>query len=99
MGSGGIPEGYTTGIHRFGENNAFNLTSKLYCYNDPNDGTYVYFKNDTATVKDLSTTGSAFSGGSLALGTVIGLILGGVVTFAIVTIINKTKKKKEQAGA
>ena len=99
MGKGDIPEGYTTGIHRFGENNAFNLTSKLYCYNDPNDGTYVYFKNDTATVKDLSTTGSAFSGGSLALGTVIGLILGGVVTFAIVTIINKTKKKKEQAQA
>ena len=99
MGKGDMPEGYTTGIHRFGEQNAFNLTSKLYCYNDPNDGTYVYFKNDTATVKDLSTTGSAFSGGSLALGTVIGLILGGVVTFAIVTIINKTKKKKEQAQA
>ena len=99
MGKGDAPEGYTTGIHRFGEQNAFNLTSKLYCYNDPNDGTYVYFKNDTATVKDLSTTGSAFSGGSLALGTVIGLILGGVVTFAVMTIIAKKKKKKEQAQA
>ena len=99
MGKGDIPEGYTTGIHRFGEQNAFNLTSKLYCYNDPNDGTYVYFKNDTATVKDFSTTGSAFSGGTLALGAVIGLILGGVVTFAVMTIIAKKKKKKEQAQA
>ena len=99
MGKGDAPEGYTAGIHRFGEQNAFNLTSKLYCYNDPNDGTYVFFKNDTSTVKDLSTTGSAFSGGTLALGVGIGLILGGLVTFAVVTIINKTKKKKEQAQA
>ena len=98
-GSGDAPEGYTTGIHRFGENNAFNLTSKLYCYNDPYDGTYVYFKNDTATVKDLSTTGSAFSGGTFAIGAVIGLIPGGVVTFAVMTMIAKKKKKKEQAKA
>ena len=98
-GSGDAPEGYTTGIHRFGENNAFNLTSKLYCYNDPYDGTYVYFKNDTATVKDLSTTGSAFSGGTFAIGAVIGLIPGGVVTFAVMTMIAKKKKKKEQAQA
>ena len=98
MGSGDAPEGYTTGIHRFGEQNAFNLTSKLYCYNDPNDGTYVYFKNDTATVKDLSTTGSAFSVGTLAIGAVIGLILGGLVTFAVMKMIAK-KKKKEQAQA
>ncbi|MBR1482109.1 MAG: hypothetical protein IJ598_03965 [Ruminococcus sp.] len=98
-GKGDAPEGYTTGIHRFGEQNAFNLTSKLYCYNDPNDGTYVFFKNDTSTVKDLSTTASAFSGGSLAIGAVIGLILGGVVTFAVMTIIAKKKKKKEQAQA
>ena len=98
MGKGDAPEGYTAGIHRFGENNAFNLTSKLYCYNDPNDGTYVFFKNDTSTVKDLSTTGSAFSVGTLAIGAVIGLILGGLVTFAVMKIIAK-KKKKEQAQA
>ena len=99
MGKGDAPEGYTAGIHRFGENNAFNLTSKLYCYNDPNEGTYVFFKNDTSIVKDLSTTASAFSGGSLALGAVIGLILGGLVTFAVMTMIAKKKKKKEQAQA
>ena len=98
MGSGDAPEGYTAGIHRFGEKNAFNLTSKLYCYNDPSDGTYVFFKNDTSTVKDLSTTGSAFSVGTLAIGAVIGLILGGLVTFAVMKTIAK-KKKKEQAQA
>ena len=83
MGSGDIPEGYTTGVHRFGEKNAFNLTSRLYCYNDPNDGTYVYFKNDTATVKDLTTSGSTFSGGVLAIGVAAGLLGGVALTLAL----------------
>lgn len=39
-----------TGIHRFGEKPAFNLTSKYYCYNDDVKGTYVYFKNEKETV-------------------------------------------------
>ena len=94
MGSGDIPDGYTTGIHRFGEKNAFNLTSRLYCYNDPNDGTYVYFKNDTATVKNLTTSGSTFSGGVLAIGTVAGVLFGGAVTYLIMMLINKRKKYK-----
>ncbi len=94
MGSGDIPDGYTTGIHRFGEKNAFNLTSRLYCYNDPNDGTYVYFKNDTSTVKDLTTSGSTFSGGVVAIGTVAGVLFGGAVTYLIMMLINKRKKYK-----
>ena len=94
MGSGDAPEGYTTGIHRFGEKNAFNLTYPKYCYNDPYDGTYVYFKNDTATVKDLSTTGSAFSGGVVAIGVVGGVLFGAVVTFLVMTLIRKRKKSK-----
>ena len=94
MGSGDIPEGYTTGVHRFGEKNAFNLTSRLYCYNDPNNGTYVYFKNDTATVKELTTSGSTFSGGMVAIGTVAGVLFGGAVTYLIMMLINKRKKYK-----
>ena len=89
-----MPEGYTTGIHRFGEKNAFNLTSRLYCYNDPNDGTYVYFKNETSTVKDLTASGSSFSGGSLAIGAVAGVLVGGAVTFLIMMLVNKRKKNK-----
>ncbi|MBQ1453016.1 MAG: hypothetical protein IIZ23_03515, partial [Ruminococcus sp.] len=83
MGSGDIPDGYTTGIHRFGEKNAFNLTSRLYCYNDPNDGTYVYFKNDTATVKDLTASGSTFSGGVVAIGVAAGILGGVALTLAL----------------
>ena len=94
MGSGDIPDGYTTGIHRYKKKNAFNLTSRLYCYNDPNDGTYVYFKNDTATVKNLTTSGSTFSGGVLAIGTVAGVLFGGAVTYLIMMLINKRKKYK-----
>ena len=95
MGNGNAPDGYTNGIHRFGEKDVvFNLPSRLYCYNDPNDGTYVYFKNDTATVKDLTATGSLFSGGSIALGAFIGLIVGSALT---IFIVNNKKKKEEKA--
>ena len=96
LGKGDAPEGYTNGIHRFGEKDTFfNLTSRLYCYNDPSEGTYVYFKNDTSTVKDLTATGSLFSGGSIALGALVGLIVGSAITLFIVN----NKKKKESATA
>ena len=95
-GKGDMPEGYTTGIHRFGEQNAFNLTSKLYCYNDPNDGTYVFFKNDTSTVKDLSATGSLFSGGFIALGTVAGVVIGVGLTL-LFTVASKKRKENQTA--
>ena len=95
-GKGDMPEGYTTGIHRFGEQNAFNLTSKLYCYNDPNDGTYVFFKNDTATVKDLKATGSLFSGGFIALGTVAGVVIGVGLTL-LFTVASKKRKENQTA--
>ena len=93
-----MPDGYTTGIHRFGEKDVFNLTSKLFCYNDPNEGTYVYFKNDTSTVKDLTAAGSSFSGGSLALGIVVGALAGCALTLLLLKVDNK-KKKKESATA
>ena len=92
------PNGYTTGVHRFGEKAAFNLTSLYYCYNDPNEGTYVYYKHDNAFVKDLTATGSVFSGGSIALGAVIGLIAGGAVTAIIMTAAGKKKKKTAAAA-
>ena len=101
MGKGDIPDGYSTGIHRFGEKGAFNLTSKYYCYNDPNDGTYVLFKNEQATVKELAetaeqnkaaATGSMFSAGSIAIGAVAGLLVGVIITL----IITKSMKKKNE---
>ena len=92
LGNGDSPEGYTNGIHRFGEKDTFNLTSKLYCYNDPSEGTYVYFKNDTSTVKDLTAAGSTFSGGSLALGIGAGALAGCALTLLLLKVNNKKKK-------
>ena len=87
------PDDYTTGIHNKKKKAAFNLTSLYYCYNDPNKGTFVYYKNDNAFVKDLTAAGSTFSGGSIALGAVIGLIAGGALTAIIMTAAGKKKKK------
>ncbi len=96
MGNGDAPDGYTNGIHRFGEKDVFNLTSKLYCYNDPNEGTYVYFKNDTSTVKDLTAAGSTFSGGSLAIGVAAGLLGGAALTLIL---LFSTRKRRENQPA
>ena len=99
MGNGDMPEGYTNGIHRFGEKDVvFNLTSKLFCYNDPSEGTYVFFKNDTSTVKDLTAAGSSFSGGTLALGIGAGALAGCALTLLLLKADNK-KKKKQSANA
>ena len=92
----GAPEGYDIGIHMFGSGSAFNLTHKPYCYKDPYDGTYVYFKTDNVSVKEQTAAGSVFSGGSLAIGAAAGLLVGCVVTFLITRYIGK-KKKRETA--
>jgi hypothetical protein len=96
LGKGGAPEGYTTGIHMFGEEAVQNLTdaskSMPLCYNDPNEGTYIFFKRDTAK----TAAGSLFSGGSLALGGVIGLAVGGLLTFTVIQLANKKKKKEAE---
>ena len=96
QGKGGAPEGYTTGIHMFGEEAVQNLTdaskSMPLCYNDPNEGTYIFFKRDTAK----TAAGSLFSGGSLALGGVIGLAAGGLLTFGITRLAGRKKKKKAE---
>ena len=97
-GSAELPDGYTAGIHRFGEKGAFNLTSKYYCYNDPNNGTYIFFKNAASTVKDIAATaGSMFSGGSLAIGAAGGLIVGVVATLLLASFAKKKKKEEQPA--
>ena len=110
-GSKALPSGYETGIHRFGEGAAFNLTSEFYCYNDKPKGTYVYFKNDAKSVKTMTTstgtattadkktgentTGSFFSAGSLALGVGVGLLLGAGIAVLILLPMMKKKKVSE----
>ena len=105
-GSPDLPSGYETGIHRFGESAAFNLTSKLYCYNDTPDGTYVYYKHadipveamapdyDAAFSASASTSASIGSGGSMAIGAGVGAVLGGLAV-ALVVLMMRKKKGKE----
>ena len=84
-----IPAGYTTGIHMFGSDAAFNLNSSLYDWNDSAPSVYVYFKTDDSTA---STTGANFTAGSLALAGGAGLVLGAAIT----AIASATIKKKEE---
>ncbi len=84
-----IPAGYTTGIHMFGSDAAFNLNSSLYDWNDSAPSVYIYFKTDDSTA---STTGANFTAGSLALAGGAGLVLGAAIT----AIASATIKKKEE---
>ena len=87
-----MPAGYTTGIHMFGTEAAFNLNSGLYDWNDSAPSVYIYFKTDDSTA---STTGANFTAGSLALAGGAGLILGAAIT----AIASAAVKKKEETKA
>ncbi len=90
-----IPSGYTElGIHNFETTNAYNLTSKYYCYNDPNQGTYVYFQVDESVLAKASLAGSNFSTGSAVLFSGIGAVVGAGIAIAIMLIISKRKENK-----
>ena len=93
-GKSDLPEGYSIGIHRFGEKAAFNLTSELFCYNDAPKGTYVFFKCDTDIAKASTAAGSTFAAGTAAIFALIGIIVGSGVTLIIVSVVNKKKKKQ-----
>ena len=99
-----IPEGYNTGIHEFGGKAATNLNNKKYLFRDNPPAIKVFFKTEEKTVGQLTGaettdqkgkatgTGSVFSGGSLAMGSGIGLIVG---VFLGVAIMGRRKEKKE----
>ena len=93
VGKSDIPAGYTTGIHMFGSSAAFNLNSNLYDWNQSAKKVFVYFKTDDSA--KTSTTGSNFTGGTLALTGGAGIAIGALATaFAM-----KPKKKKAEAEA
>ena len=92
--SNDVPAGYTTGIHMFGEDAAFNLNNKLYCWNDKAKSVMVYFKTDETVV---STAGSNFTSGTLALSAGGGLLLGAAVTALGMTATRKRRSNAAQA--
>ena len=94
-GTSSIPSGYTElGIHNFENTTAYNLTSKYYCYNDPNNGTYVYFQVDESVLAKASLAGSNFSTGSAILFSGIGAVVGAGIGIAIMLLLAKRKENK-----
>ena len=94
VGSNNIPAGYSTGIHMFGSDSAFNMNSSLYDWNNDAKSVYVYFQTDDSAP---STAGANFTAGTIALSAGIGIAVGAVITaFAMKT---KTKKEDNKAVA
>ena len=91
VGDTTVPNDYSTGIHMFGSAAAFNLNSSLYDWNKDAKSVFVYFKTDDSAT---STTGSNFSGGTLALAGGAGIAVGALVT-AVATKCGKKKIKEE----
>ena len=86
-----LPAGYTTGIHMFGSDAAFNLNSSLYDWNNDAPSIYVYFKTDDASA---STSGTNFTIGTIALSGGAGIAVGAAATAAAIKL-KKTPFKKE----
>ena len=91
VGSSSIPAGYNQGIHMFGSDSAFNMNNKLYDWNQSARSVFVYYKVDNTAPLTPRTSGSAFSGGMLALTGVGGLALGALITALSMTVFRKKK--------
>ncbi|MBO4893670.1 MAG: hypothetical protein J5562_01990 [Clostridia bacterium] len=96
VGSSKVPEGYTKGIHMFGEAAVANLNSKLYCWNQSAKSVMIYFKTDTSAAA-AGAAGSNFSTGSLAIAGGAGLAIGALVSGLAVSAAGKKKAKKAEA--
>ena len=91
VGSVEVPAGYETGIHMFGSDAAFNLNNPYYDWANDAPSVYVYFQTDDTAA---NTTGSVFTGGTLALAGGAGIALGAIVTALAMTLKRKSDKKK-----
>ena len=90
-----LPAGYTTGIHMFGSDAAFNLNSSLYDWNNDAPSIYVYFKTDDASA---STSGTNFTVGTIALSGGAGIAAGAAVTALVMTKKKKSKVDEDKGG-
>ena len=107
VGNTDLPSGYTTGIHMFGSDSAFNLNDSKFVWNGSAPKVFVYFNvddkpaststgtNADTTTDNASVTGSVFTTGSLFLSGGIGLLLGAGIV-ALIFIAMKPKKKNEE---
>ena len=102
-GKADMPDGYTTGIHMFGENTAVNMTSTKFTYEDKLRGIYVYYKNAPALTtasgagaanSDAPATSSVFGRENDIIPLICGLLAGIAVGVFIMAVI----KRKNEAG-
>ena len=101
-----LPAGYTTGIHMFGSDSAFNLNDSRYVWDSNASKVFVYFNVDDEVVStsagtnanngsaNSTVTGSVYTGGYLFLAGGIGLLLGAGIV-ALIFFAAKPKKKEE----
>ena len=102
-----LPAGYTTGIHMFGSDSAFNLNDSRYVWDGNASKVFVYFNVDDEVVSTSAGTnanngsanstvsGSVYTGGYLFLAGGIGLLLGAGIA-ALIFFAAKPKKKEEE---
>ena len=93
VGSDDVPADYTTGIHMFGSDAAYNLNNTQLVWNNDAKSTYVYFGVEDAS--GAGTAGSSFSAGYFILAGVIGLLAGAAITIGV----SFGLKKKKNAAA
>ncbi len=103
--SSSVPDGYSTGIHMFGEKNAYNLHDQKLIFST-NHELRIYYKQDEEAYKtdnneaakesvkfaDIETTGSIVSDESMILYLTLSFIAGAVATGIFMTFINKRKR-------
>jgi len=107
VGDDKVPSGYTTGIHMFGSDAAFNINSTQFVWNNEATSVFVYFRvHDQISKGGLSNGGlgnqsgtntqtkSMISAGHLVLVGVIGLVIG-VAVMAAFVVLKKKKASQE----
>ncbi len=109
-GSSNVPDGYTTGIHMFGEKNAYNLQNKKLLREEPDD-LRIYFKQDKEVWKPaedsgvpkedkttkIEDTGSLVSGSTDFMYLVIAFAAGGILAWVCTVILGRRKKSATPA--
>ena len=100
-GSTTLPDGYSTGIHMFGETAAFDLNSEYYVFNKSADDIYVYFKTDDSVVvpSAASVAGSNFSVGSVFLYGGVGAAIGAAIAVVVLLAVGRKKEGAPAAEA
>ena len=99
VGKPDVPNGYSKGIHMFGQGGAANLVSDFYCWNDDVNGIYVFYQTDDTVKSDQApgASGTAFSSGNMVLAGGAGLAVGALVSGFATAAAKKKKYTKASA--